>query len=223
MAWDRDLPADTTKIRNGPLEIRNNNEAIEEADASFRPYALNLINRATVAPPISNTPANVTDATVVYSRTGAVSGLAELYSLNPSLSPIYDTQLTSAGRMGSPSTGATVSGLMYSTKTYDNVQANMVSAWAQCSGAGGFVGFAHSIATCTRNSTGDYTITTDPVFINASVGVILTCHAGPADVRVINWVTKSYAASVFTVNVTIVNQNSSPRDENFDIMLVGGI
>lgn len=219
MAWDKDLPADTTKVRNGPLEIRNNNEAIEEADATFRPYALNLIDRGSVAPPITNPPATIASTNIVYSRTGAVSGLSELYSINPT----HDTQVTHAGRIGSPSTGGTVSGLMYLTKTYDNAQANMVSAWAQCSSAGGFAGFSRSIATCTRTGTGAYTLTTDPVFINASVGVMLTCHAGAADVRVINWVTKSYGASIFTVTVTIVNDNASPRDENFDIMLVGGI
>ena len=219
MVWNKDLPADSTKIRDLGVVIRDNNTAIQTGDSTFQPQALNLIDRASVAPPISNVPATIALTNIVYSRLGAVSGLPEFYSINPT----YDTQVTHAGRIGSPTTGATVSGLKYLTKTYDNAQANMVSAWAQCAGAGGFSGFAHSIATCTHNSTGNYTITTSPVFINASVGIMLTCHAGAADVRVANWVTKSYALSVLTVNVTIVNENASPRDEDFDIMIVGGI
>mgnify|MGYP001306871294 CR=1 FL=1 len=42
MAWDVALPADNSKLREGPQQIRNNFAAIVTADQTFTPAGLNL-------------------------------------------------------------------------------------------------------------------------------------------------------------------------------------
>jgi len=79
MAWDRGLPDDSSIIREAPSEIRDNNAAIELADISLKPWALNLIDRTdpSVTGPDNpgDNPSNNT--MLLYAKT--ISGNTELF------------------------------------------------------------------------------------------------------------------------------------------------
>lgn len=89
MAWDVTKPANNTKIRNGPGQIRDNFKAIEEADSSLQQYGSNLIDRDTVGAITAN-PTAIADTMIVYSKQDS-SGDPQLYSIDPSANI---TQLT---------------------------------------------------------------------------------------------------------------------------------
>ena len=76
MAFDKTQPTDTTKIRNLGVVIRPNWVAIEEADSTFRPYALNLQNRTPLG--VSNDPASIADTYILYEKDDG-SGNPELF------------------------------------------------------------------------------------------------------------------------------------------------
>jgi hypothetical protein len=81
MPFDKTQPADSTKIRNLGVVTRPNWVAIEEADASFKPYALNLTNRSVLPAPIPADPAAIVDSYILYSKRD-VAGSVQLYGIN---------------------------------------------------------------------------------------------------------------------------------------------
>ena len=66
MTWDPSQPTDTTKIRNLGIVIRPNWQAIEAADSSFKPVALNLDNRTPLG--VANDPTAIADAYLLYCK-----------------------------------------------------------------------------------------------------------------------------------------------------------
>lgn len=98
MAWDPAEPQDTTKLRNAPGVIRANWVAIEDADSTFQPVALNLTNRTVSGP--SNDPTAISDAFVLYCKEDA-SGTPLLYGIDEN-SVVYQLVNTfTAGANGS--------------------------------------------------------------------------------------------------------------------------
>ena len=66
MTFDPALPADTTKIRDLSTVITPNWQAIEGADPSFKPIAINFDNRDPLA---SNTePTAIADEYIMYCK-----------------------------------------------------------------------------------------------------------------------------------------------------------
>jgi hypothetical protein len=88
--WDATFPLNTTKIRNAPTGLQNNFTAIEQADSSLQQWAINLVDRSTIAGP--NTPVRIDDVGQVYCRT--IGGANELFFLN-SRNPANEIQITS--------------------------------------------------------------------------------------------------------------------------------
>lgn len=81
MAYDVTQPTDTTKLRNLGTVIRPNWVAIQDADTTFRPVAINLAERNAVAPPIPNDPVALAQAYLIYSKQDA-AGNTELFGIN---------------------------------------------------------------------------------------------------------------------------------------------
>ena len=173
MSWNSSLPADTTKVREGPLYIRNNFQAIQEAPSSFSQYCANLISRSTVGP-IPNTPATIADVMEVYSRDGDVSGDPELYAQNDSTGEV---QLTSGGRMGSQSTSVDAAALYMAGGTIGYTGNNFVTAWALVTPSAAptppTITYGSNIASATNSSTGVYTVVTSNVFTNANIAAFV--------------------------------------------------
>ena len=75
MAWDKTEPKDTTKLRNLGVVIRPNWEAIESAEATFKPVGLNLDNNAVDRTAIA-------DAVVLYTKK-TPAGKPQGYAIDP--------------------------------------------------------------------------------------------------------------------------------------------
>lgn len=89
MAFDNTQPTDTTKIRNLGTVIRPNFVAIEQADSSFEPYAINLIDR-TAAAIVPTNPASIATSYSLYSRQD--SSATELFGIGPAGTAIQLTR-----------------------------------------------------------------------------------------------------------------------------------
>jgi hypothetical protein len=88
MVWDLTQPTDTTKIRNLGTVIRPNWQAIQEGDASFKPYSINLDNRTPL--PISNDPLAIANAYLLYCKEDT-AGDPQLYGIDASSNIIQFT------------------------------------------------------------------------------------------------------------------------------------
>ena len=80
MAWDKTEPKDTTKLRNLGVVIRPNWEAIESAEATFKPVGLNLDNRTALV--IANDPTAIADSVILYSKEDG-AGDPQGYAIDP--------------------------------------------------------------------------------------------------------------------------------------------
>jgi len=91
MAWDKSQPQNTTKIRNLGNVITPNWDAIETADQTFKPQALNLDNRTALALP---DPGVIADAIILFSKdvkgTDSVTS-AQLYAIDENSNTIQLT------------------------------------------------------------------------------------------------------------------------------------
>jgi len=79
MAWDITQPTDTTKIRNLGIVIRPNWVAIQNADSTFKPLALNFNDRTVAGQPVD--PTAIADAYITYCKTDT-AGNSELFGIN---------------------------------------------------------------------------------------------------------------------------------------------
>jgi len=103
MAFDATEPTDTTKIRNLGTVIRPNWTAIQTADSSFKPNAINFTDRTVAS--IAVNPTAIADAYIAYCKTDA-SGNSELFGINDLSGVIQFTRgiptLTAAGNIFLP-------------------------------------------------------------------------------------------------------------------------
>lgn len=132
MAWDKSLPANSTKIRNAPPPITNNWDAIESADATFKPVALNLDNRTPLG--VTNDPAAIADAVLAYSKEDA-SGDPQLYAIDPSS---VITQLS----------GTSFSAIVNGSLT---IAGGLIIKWGKTSGTSGVKTFPVAFPTSALN------------------------------------------------------------------------
>ena len=79
MAWDPTEPTDTTKLRDLGIVIRPNWVAIQDADSTFKPHAINFTDRTVAALPVD--PTAIPDAYITYCKTDA-AGNSELFGIN---------------------------------------------------------------------------------------------------------------------------------------------
>lgn len=79
LSWDETQPTNTTKLRDLGVVIRPNWVAIEDADSTFQPKALNLTNRTVSGP--SNDPTAIANAYIMYCKDDT-AGNAELFGIN---------------------------------------------------------------------------------------------------------------------------------------------
>lgn len=79
MAWNITVPADTAKIRDLGVLIRPNWSAIQEADLTFKPKAINLNDRTISGPSANPTP--IADSYIIYSKSVS-SGNSQLYGID---------------------------------------------------------------------------------------------------------------------------------------------
>lgn len=78
MAFDKTKPADDSLIKDGPQLIRNNWDGIVEAQSSFKPWAVNFLDRASDGS-VPNDPTAIADTIIAYSKQDG-SGNPQLFT-----------------------------------------------------------------------------------------------------------------------------------------------
>ena len=150
MAWDRTLPADTSKLRVSPGEMRNNWEAIEDADSSFKPEAINLIDRTASVVPID--PVAVAGSVVLYSKQDAASK-PQIFSIDP------DSVITQITGYGSIKAWGMFNGAAPGIAPFTP---------------------SYNISDIARTAEGKYTITFTNALSDANYAVVITTQLGSA-------------------------------------------
>ena len=122
MAFDPTQPQDTTKLRNLGNVIRPNWVAIETADSTFIPEALNLANRTPLVAP--NDPTAIADTVILYSKEDG-SGDPQVYAIDPSsvITQLTGGSLTAAnpGKLVLANGLTILWGTLSATTTWTNV------------------------------------------------------------------------------------------------------
>ena len=111
MAFDKTQPTDSTKLRNIGTVIRPSWVAIESADSSFIPEALNLANRTPLAPP--NDPVAIAETVILYSKDDS-DGDPQLFVIDDS-SNIFQL---SGNQVTNSANGGTAGGTIYKTEIF---------------------------------------------------------------------------------------------------------
>jgi len=199
MAWDATQPTDTTKIRNLGVVIRPNWVAIETADTTFRPQAVNFKDRTVAGLPVN--PTALADAFITFCKTDT-AGNSELFGIDENSNVI---QYSYGGRMGGPATNLTLVNFMFGSTATTYTRSNIIIAYGRFnSGGGTIVANNCSIA---RIGTGQYRVTLNPVATNTLyVPVATPFDEGNARMCKINL----NSASQFTIR--IVNEDNDNRD-----------
>ena len=116
MAWDLTQPTNTTKIRNLGTVIRPNWVAIAEADSSFLPYAINLVDRtnAAISP---EDPATIAKSSIAYSKQDS-NGDTQAYCINSTDAGSSQIYQLSGNRYTETTNSGTAGGTLYGTSFY---------------------------------------------------------------------------------------------------------
>lgn len=220
MAFDKTQPTDTTKLRNLGVVIRPNWVAIEEADSTFRPYALNFQNRTPLG--VSNDPASIADTSIIYCKDDA-DGNPELFAEDASANIV---QLTQAGAIGSSTSALSGSSITFDKGVFTNNQDAMCTAWSYVVVSG------TSISTQTnygmswaRTGTGLYTATfTASQVTNANYVIVGTAFTSPGGSEGTNLSLDANKVKN-TTNFSIQLKHSTSdnqRDRSFMVAVFGG-
>ncbi len=207
MSFDSAQPADTTKIRNLGLVLRNNFQAMASgfSDTSYAPTALNLTEQA-------GNPGATANLGKVYCKTGPTSGKGELFYQDEDANVV---QLTSAGKMGSPTTN-----IIANTISLNNGTTQQSSSFAIC-GMGIVAsnvladkfGVVSSIYLNVIGSTKYLHVTLAPVLNNSKYAVFVTSVYSNLEYYTI----RNKAANGFDIG-----KNTSGTGFTLDFIVVGG-
>ena len=225
MAWDKTKPANTEKIRNLGSVIRDNWQAIEENDTAVKNSSLNqwvihLIDRSTIGG--SNTPARIDDIGMLYCRDDGSNN--ELY-FQDSQSTANEIQLTEDGKLGSSATQVVAQNISFGSATTTNSQNAMATAWGFFSSTGATVA-AYNLS-CTRNSTGKYTLTFSTPLQNSNYAPVAVTRAQSGGSQDNNQISIQNSSTTYNQNqFSVVTRTSggspSLKDSDFFVAVFGG-
>ncbi len=233
MAYDKTLPANSTKIRNYPTVLTNNFAAIEEGDISLKHWQINFIERNAVpgAPPPANDPTRADDTMIMFSKQDS-AGETELFLLDDR-SPANNFQITQNGALGSTSTQVNANGLAFdvdSTTGLTYVDGQMIVAYGNFNVLG-ILQFGKNMTTAgtPRPSTGLFNVNVDAdVLQNANYvisGSVRNSGNSGGSVRgVMPLLTPAPVASTATtIQLEVKRDGGRTNDfDDFFIMICGG-
>lgn len=217
MAFLATEPQDTTKIRNLGTVIRPNWSAIQTGDSTFKPYALNLIERTSV--PVAGDPTAIADTFIIYCKDDP-DGNPEFFGIDAGSQVI---QLTQDGAIGSSTTKLSGSSITFDKGVTTMSKDQQVSGWLRVSGAGAVVASSQNLTpandlTVTRVSAGLYTIGFTVAPVTTDFVGMATC-ANTSSRRSISC--ENYTATTFQVRI-YSNSTGSNEDEPFQVIVFGG-
>lgn len=212
MAWDVTQPTNTTKIRNLGVVIRPNWQAIETADSTFQPEALNLTDRDTAG--LAANPTAIATAYIPYCKQDS-SGNPELFGIDASSNVI---QYSEAGRIGGPTQNFKLLNFRFGSSTVDYDRNNIVSSWIKWTESGGVLTTVSSFRmTVSRTSEGVYSFTLTDTRANANYIVTGNADTG-GNSRVFKFGTQT--TTTFVLNIQ--NGSGTARDSGGFVQVVGG-
>jgi len=208
MAWNKNLPTDTTVLRLIPSTIRSNNDGIENGDVPFASLQMQRI---------VNDPATIANTGWLYNKNPG-TGFNEAFFKN---SNGNITQLTSSGSLGSTTTNVVASNVTASTLTLNSFAYDknaLANAWASIN-ANGSVASTYGL-TCIRTSAGNYQLSFTTPASNLNYIVVATANANENRARIVT----TYLKTLNNFNVFIqVNGASATtyEDTAFSILVYG--
>jgi hypothetical protein len=221
MAWDNTQPTNTTKIRNLGVVIRPNWLAIEQADSTFKPYAINFTDRTAAGLPVN--PMAIGTAYIVYCKQDA-AGNPELFGISATSTV---TQLVKAGRIGIPTQGVNALNFIMDSTSFTYGKNQMIVACGSFSSSGSLISGVNMSA-LSHPDDGEYTVRVNAnVLLNSNYQVLCSCHNdgtfGDSE-RVINIVSKGSPSVGNPTNLSFVIRSGggSRRDQRFEVVVIGG-
>lgn len=209
MAFDKTQPTDTTKIRNLGVVIRPNWVAIESADSTFQPYALNLTDRDAAA--LASDPTAISTAFITYCKQDA-SGDPEFYGIDPDSNVL---QFSDAGFVGGPSQGLKCSKIRFGTSSVDYDRNNLIWAYGQFTNSGATV--VAKNCSFSKVATGRYRVVfTTPLSGTSYVAVATPFNEGNARLAKIDDKTNAQ------FDIFMRNEDNDARDTGGFFMVCGG-
>ncbi len=162
MVWDKNLPANSTKLRLSPAIFQANWDAIETGGV---PYDTLQLSKQVAAPARQN------NTGWIYGRDPG-SGITELY-YEDDQNPSVNIQLTSSGTMGASTTVGTFSSLAIGDTSTIADKNTVVIAWGKFNSSGALVyGKNMTAAAVPHPYLGTFDVNVDADFlINASYAV----------------------------------------------------
>lgn len=207
MAWDKTLPANSSKLRVSAGYIRDNWNAIQTGGVPYDKLKLKL------------QAANPTrEATYGWSFTkDPGTGYAELYYLDDR-NPASVIQLTNNGGIGA-TTQLLYGSAVITSGAYQNTQNAFCSAWALVASNGTLTeGFG---LTSAKNSAGDYTLTITTPLSSSNYAIVGTVFSTSTRARVLYNYSK--AAGNFSVRTQAINASAGDYEDNaFMVTVYGG-
>ena len=213
MAWNKLLPANSTKIRLEPTVLQANWAAIE---AGGVPYDSLRLEGQAVAP------TRVALHGFLYSRDPG-DGVVELF-YEDDQNPAVSTQLTTEGKLGSTSTQLLTSGISYDDSLFLTAS-NFVIARAQITSAAA-VQYNDGISSCTSSGTGQYTVKVDAGrLLTDNYTIIVSSFTSGGSHTVVNIISRTAVNPIAITQIeieTVLRSNGSLANTSFFIAIVGG-
>lgn len=213
MAWNKNLPADSTKLRLSAAIIRANWAAIEEGGVPFDYLQL------------SEQGSNPTRA----NDTGWLLGKqedsqTELFYMDDR-NPAVLTQLTRNGRIGIYTQGVNASNFIMDNTSFNFAKNQMIIAMGHVT-SGGNLNFGVNIDSATQTDTGRYTINVKAnALLTANYLVIATTNrSGAGNSRWIMVIDKPtpVAATPTVIEFQTRSNSDSATNSSFDVIIIGG-
>lgn len=213
MTFDVAKPANDQKIRNGPLDIRNNFTAIVNGDSSFTPAIINLPDQG--APP------------------GALAGSGRIFTdTNSGLYPELHfqdenggfVQITEDANLGSQTTSVLCQDISLNGGTVAFDKNQFITAWGYFNTAG-ILQTGKNMVNATSIATGQWRIKTTAIMTTADVGISLTPYihtsSNPASADIL--LAPSIAAGVVSFDIETRVRDGNQRNIAFYVLVVGGL
>lgn len=213
MAWNRSLPANSTRLRLSPTIFQANWDAIEFGQV---PYDAIRLDKQGSKP-------TRTDINGFLYCKDAGAGFVELYyedDRNPSL----EVQITNNGGIGTPTQKLYGSQLFIGSSS---VPAAFISAYASFSGSSSATispSYGLNIQNRTRSNVGKYVINTTAVFNTANVVFCATCRESSNNPIVMDLVgSPTISGNQVSIPVEMRDRNGNHVENSFHVMIFGGI
>ena len=221
MAWDRELPANNTKIRYYPTVLQDNFSAIEQGGDSLQLWKINMIQRNAIPSAPVVTPARVDNTMQMYSKQNA-DGLTDLYVLDDR-GTANDIELTENGKIGGRSQDFVMNNFYFGTDAVSYGQWAVPSVVGAINSSGGVmtgsVGIDSTSVLTSSPSRGRRITFTSGYITNTNYFVVLTPILSSGSTGYVMFTTNKTAT---TVDVYYQIITGTTANIQFDIAIFGG-